>query len=514
MKNQTTEALFEAGYPGSLYPKSAWPVDQGTLFVFRNSRGRRLGMITQGPIGKPWRDLDWTEQQDLPDGKHFWQGPVNGTNGQALRELIDWCRPRVVGHTDSFGFGDRLGLANPAHLRALAGYRLRPVLAQQSVRELERTGREPENVLDAATAAVLQEGWHDGYGADADHLKTAADIRRFARAGYTMFTFDPGEWVDHEADSLSRAAAWERVAGLPAEVLEGSVDAFVSRWTGSEIPLAGGDRLRPSVEEVLRAPAKYGRVVLHARQLHDELLKLRPEGKFEVELSVDETHSTTSVFEHYWLVERLVRWGIRLASLAPRFPGSLEKGIDFRGDLSRFAVDWSRHAAVAATLGPYKLSLHSGSDKFSLYPIMARHPGAFHVKTAGTSYLEALRAVCRLDPALFGEVLDFSREVYEDARRTYHVSAQLSQVPAAAERPAASRAELLDDDAIRQVLHVAFGAVLTAQLPDGSWRFRSRLLTLLDAHEEVHSDCLQVRFRRHLDGLSRDGGHGESSRRR
>ncbi|GAB4133221.1 MAG: D-tagaturonate epimerase UxaE [Acidobacteriota bacterium] len=512
MTDQTIETLLATGYLRSLYPRSVWPMDGGTLFMFRDSRGRRLGLITQGPPRKPWRDLDWTEQQELPDGKRLWAGVVNRTNGQALRELIDWCRPGVVGHADSFGFGDRLGLANPAHLRAVVGYRLRPVLAQQSVRELERTEREPEDVLDAATAAVLQEGWRDGYGADADHLKTAADVRRFARAGYTMFTFDPGEWVDHEADSLSGAAARERVAGLPAEVLEGGVDDFVSRWTGSEIPLAGGDRLRPSVEEVLRAAAKYGRVVLHARRLHDELLRLRPEGKFEVELSVDETHSTTSVFEHYWLVERLVRWGIRLASLAPRFPGSLEKGIDFRGDLSRFARDWSRHAAVAATLGPYKLSLHSGSDKFSLYPIMARHPAAFHVKTAGTSYLEALRAVCRLDPALFGEILEFSREVYEDARRTYHVSAELSQVPAPGER--ASRAELLDDDATRQVLHVAFGAVLTARLPDGSWRFRSRLLTLLDEHEEVHSDCLQVRFRRHLDGLSRDGAHGESSRRR
>ncbi len=510
MTEPQVRTLIDTGWALGIYPRSLWPMEGGTLFVYRNRGGRRLGMLTPGPLQPPWRDLEWPEQRELADGNRFWGGPLGGSNGWALRELIDWCRPRLIGQADSFGFGDRLGLANPAHLRVLVGYPLRPVLAQQSVRELERTERRPEEVLDAATAAVLQEGWRDGYGADADHLKTVGDLRRFAESGYTMFTFDPGEWVDDEADVLTPASARERVAGLPPEVVDGDAERFVRRWTASELPLAGGVSLRPTREEVLRAAAKYGWVALHARDLYRELARLRPDGNFEVELSVDETHSTTSAFEHYWLVDRLARWGVRLASLAPRFPGSLEKGVDYRGDLDEFADHWSRHAAVAATLGPYKLSLHSGSDKFSLYPVMARHPAAFHVKTAGTSYLEALRAASRLEPDLFSEVLDYSRGVYEEARRTYHVSARLDQVPPSRELPPSRLAELLDDDAARQVLHVGFGAVLAARCPDGSWRFRSRLLRLLDDHEEVHGDCLRVRFRRHLEGLSRDGGHGKS----
>ena len=88
------------------------------------------------------------------------------------------------------------------------------------------------------------------------------------------------------------------------------------------------------------------------------------------------------------------------------------------------------HAALAAMLGPYKLSLHSGSDKLSMYPSLARATkGMFHVKTAGTSYLEALRVVARHDCALFRRVIDFARSRYDKDKATYHVSATLADAP-------------------------------------------------------------------------------------
>ncbi len=83
-------------------------------------------------------------------------------NAAVLRELLEWTRPRVLGLADSFGLGDRLGIAGPAHLRAMAGSGFEVVLAQQSIRELERTERTPNEVMDAATWAVFQEGWRSG----------------------------------------------------------------------------------------------------------------------------------------------------------------------------------------------------------------------------------------------------------------------------------------------------------------------------------------------------------------
>ncbi len=97
-------------------------------------------------------------------------------------------------------------------------------------------------------------------------------------------------------------------------------------------------------------------------------------------------------------------------SLAPRFIGDFEKGVDFRGDVARFEADLVLHAAIAEQYGPYKISLHSGSDKFGVYPQIGRITNqSFHVKTAGTSYLEAphLRVACQADPAFFGEIADF-----------------------------------------------------------------------------------------------------------
>jgi hypothetical protein len=121
-----------------------------------------------------------------------------------------------------------------------------------------------------------------------------------------------------------------------------------------------------------------------------------------------------------------------------------------------------------------------------------------HVKTAGTSYLEALRTVAACEPDLFREILEFSRGLYEHERRTYHVSAELERVPAAAETGDGDLADLFEDDDARQVLHVTFGRVLTEKDDDGGYLFKDRLLAALNVHEGVHYDNLVAHFRRHI----------------
>ena len=125
------------------------------------------------------------------------------------------------------------------------------------------------------------------------------------------------------------------------------------------------------------------------------------------------------------------RLGVHWVSLAPRFVGRFEKGVDYIGDVAVFEREFAVHAAIARHVGPYKLSLHSGSDKFSIYGIAARLArGLVHLKTAGTSYLEALRALSVASPALFREIYVFSRDRYETDKQTYHVSAELDRAPA------------------------------------------------------------------------------------
>ncbi len=162
--------------------------------------------------------------------------------------------------------------------------------------------------------------------------------------------------------------------------------------------------------------------------------------------------------------------------------------------LKEFERSFAGHAAIARAFGPYKLSLHSGSDKFSVYGITARRThGLVHLKTAGTSYLEALRVTASFDPALFREIMAFAIERYEIDRASYHVSAELAKVPALETLGDADLSGLLDQLVARQVLHVTYGSVLTSERG-----FKQRLLAGLAAHEEEHYAALEAHFRRHL----------------
>ncbi len=155
---------------------------------------------------------------------------------------------------------------------------------------------------------------------------------------------------------------------------------------------------------------------------------------------------------------------------------------------------------IAEALGPYKISIHSGSDKFSVYQaIGALQLGRVHVKTAGTSYLEALRTLAAKAPELFGEILDFARGRYETDKATYHVSAQLERVPAAHNCTGERLLRLFDDPNARQVLHVTFGSVLTAKDSAGKLVFKDRILRALAQHEETHYENLVRHFRRHIE---------------
>ena len=110
----------------------------------------------------------------------------------------------------------------------------------------------------------------------------------------------------------------------------------------------------------------------------------------------DETPQPTTLAEHWIIAEQCLTRGMKLVSLAPRYIGDFEKGVDYKGNLADFERSLADHVAVMEQLGPYKLSLHSGSDKLSIYTSFARiTKGKWHVKTAGTSYLEMLRVVAR-----------------------------------------------------------------------------------------------------------------------
>jgi len=474
-----------------VYERSISPVAGGYVFLARAPEGRRLGLLSLDAdtlgLELATRQVSWRGAEAV-----LGQGVLSHANLVRLRALLPWMAPVPVGPRKSAGFGDRLGLATPGHVRAMRrSPGVFPVFAQQSIREMERTGRTPEQVLDDATWGVLQEGWRAGYGADADHLKTTEDIDLCLSAGFVMFTFDPRDHVNDGAESASVDALRSAYEALPWARLRADPQSTYDRYVGQSWELGGRHLLVMTEMDLLRAACKYGRALAHLSELYQHLAAVVGSRPWEVEISVDETETPTRPAEHWFIARELRRLGVQWVSLAPRYVGRFEKGVDYIGDLHAFEQDWAWHVAIAQALGPYKLSVHSGSDKFSVYPLAARHAGELvHVKTAGTSYLEALRVIAEVDPAFFREILGFSRNRYDDDRATYHVSARKENVPLPADVPDADLPGLLDQFDARQVLHVAYGSVLD--------RFGRRLHTVLEQHEARYSAVLERHFARHL----------------
>ena len=222
---------------------------------------------------------------------------------------------------------------------------------------------------------------------------------------------------------------------------------------------------------------------------------------FEIEVSVDETSDPTSVLDHLFIGLELRRLAVpHVISVAPRFIGEFEKGIDYKGDLKKFEASLREHLEIARFCGPYKISVHSGSDKFAIYPIVGRVCGQLlHVKTSGTSYLEGLRVVARTTPRRYSR--RSSSSAAAGSRRTarattsrprWRTSTALPKFTGPKEEPV-----FLDEVAGRQLLHVTFGSVLTHPT------FKPRILEILENHAALHEELVERHLTKHLSLLAK-----------
>ena len=463
----------QVGNDFHVYPESLLVLNQTCVGLVRNSYGKWLFLSSRLPgfIGKPHRGGLLC--------------PLSPENAQALLRVFPHLKPQRLRDGPSFGFGDRLGLGTPGHVRAVLKAWVFPVLAQQSVRENSRTGRTLAQVLADTVFGVLQEGYTGGFAADADHLKSLEQASEAARLGYTLFTCDPSDLLV-PVEKLSSREIVEKGKELPFSQLK-------KLYLGRSFCIPGLGELSFREDELLWISVKYWWALDFAERMFSTLLHEVSDG-FDFELSVDEASVATTALEHLFLALECRRRGINLASLAPRFSGVLEKAVDFRGDLDVFRNELRAHVAIAQAFGPYKISLHSGSDKFSLYPILAKEAqGFWHIKTAGTSYLVALEVLARVQPKLFREILRLAKDSFSEERKSYQLSAEAEMVPEPESLADEQLPELLSDPNARQVLHVTYGAILRKMGDD----IRVALLT----HEEEYLSALEKHFRRHLEAL-------------
>jgi hypothetical protein len=336
----------------------------------------------------------------------------------------------------SFGAGDRFGRQGRAQVRAFqamkdAGVAVTPVW-NKSFREHGIIGSSPADTRRAADAAVAAEGWRDGYHVDADHIGLE-NVEPFLEA-CDFFTLDVAGFI-----------------GCPAEAP--AVEDFVRRHAALTGRLSVEGLGRPLVldKEALAAAARgYLNAIGAAGVLYRRIAARKGAGGFIAEVSMDEARAPQTPLELLVILAGLAEEGVPLQTIAPRFTGSFLKGVDYVGDADRFAREFEddvcvlRHAVVRFGLpATLKLSVHSGSDKFSLYPpiagVLARHDAGLHLKTAGTTWLEELAGLA----AAGGGGLALAKDIYAGARpRLRELCAPYATVVAIREERLPSPAEV------------------------------------------------------------------------
>ena len=307
---------------------------------------------------------------------------------------------------------------------------------------MERTGRGPGEVMDDATWGLLARRLAGRRSAPTPTTSRRPSTSTAACRGGLHVLHDRSRRPRRGAGAVgaprghaARPRGAAREAARPRRPGAGAHGGRAA-GRGGHLRRGGRPRRRP-----LRAPAR----PRAGRQLRARGLRRRDRH------AAPRTPSTSTS------PTRWRGWACAWVSLAPRFVGSFEKGIDYIGDVGALADDLAVHAAIARRLGPYKLSVHSGSDKFSAYPAIAEATGGvLHLKTAGTSYLEALRAVALPRRGADGAHLRVRARALRRGPR---------DLPPVRGRAAARRRPPdLEDPAVRQVLHVTFGSVLASEL--------------------------------------------------
>ena len=364
----------------------------------------------------------------------------------------------------SVGTGDRFGRQGEAQIHAFQILAARGVDASivwnKSNREHSIIGTEPRDQREAADAAIAATRFSGQYCVDADHIGLQ-NVDKFI-PWCDFFTIDV-------ADFIGKSASLERI------------EAFVAAQAG----LAGHPTAPVSIspETIRKSAEKYLYAIDEAAKVYARILASKPDGNFHIEVSMDETDEPQTPAEMAVILAGLAEVGVPVQTIAPKFSGRFNKGVDYVGLVDDFLREFEDDAKVAVWAAKafslpssLKLSIHTGSDKFSLYPgigkIIKRLGCGLHLKTAGTSWLEEVIGLAEAG----GEGLSLAKRIYAQAYARYEelskpyatvIDISMARLPAPAEVNAwdsAAFVSALRHDGrnprynrdLRQLLHVGF----------------------------------------------------------
>ena len=479
-----------------------WKIEDGRSFeIYEDSKHTDVFMVAAPKqdyiVAKP--NLGFEGEDVICQGEKWTLAPLNHANAEKLRAMFPFTAPsRVLERDKTVGVGDRLGIATDGHLRVFKDYpEVTPILAQQSIRELTLTNRTFADVIDSATFAVFRNNYTTGWGADGDHVKTSDEVEYALSSGCTLITLDCSEQIDNSIDALSA----EEVAKKYAEYDYCCKEKLEEAYLGKTFDVGEGVSITFDADMYKRCILIYSKAIKHAIDIYRTRILSDNGQRADFEISIDETMTPTHPAQHFFVANQLVHHDVHIATVAPRFCGEFQKGIDYIGNLDQFAQEMKIHAAIARHFG-YKLSIHSGSDKFSIFPSAGKETkGKFHLKTAGTNWLEAMKLVAMKDPALYRAVHKFALGAFSEATKYYHVTTDLNKIPNIDTLKDSELPDLFKLNDSRQLIHITYGLILNAKAADGTLLFKDKLYDLWRTYKEDYAELLHSHIGRHVAAI-------------
>ena len=403
----------------------------------------------------------------------------------------------------SIGLGDRFGHQGAAQLKAIIkasakGINITPVW-NKSNREHVTIGTQPGDVRIEADSVIKSAGFKEPYFVDADHINFDT-VDRFIESS-DFFTIDVASYIGKKADEKEIV-----------EFLSG-----IEKYTGDlEIP---GIKLpfKITKSQIRQIAEKYLFAAIKAWDIFRKIEKAKGGGNFITEVSMDEVPSPQTPVELFFILKMLASENIPVQTIAPKFSGRFNKGVDYVGDPHKFADEFESDLMVIEFAikefglpENLKMSIHSGSDKFAIYPYMGsiiqKHNKGIHVKTAGTTWLEEVIGLA----VSGGNALDFIKEIYSESLEKIDelcapyadvIDINVSSLPSKRDVDGWNSKKMADslrhipgnrdyNPNMRQLIHVAYK--LAAHKMDEYY-------SLLESNEKTVSECVfENIYNRHI----------------
>jgi hypothetical protein len=429
---------------------------------------------------------------------------LSAKNTECLMDLFPYTKPvSLRAYSMTVAIEDRLDLAIPGHIRAVKKFKVHPLLAPQSDKENEETRRNFTQIIQDSAWAVFQENYQEDYGAGSNQLKSIQEVKEALDAGVSMITLDltekmrpeafqgPKEWVDRR---------------FKEEIDEGDAKVAFHLFLNKDFILKdpeGQVTICFDEESVKRNTLLFDKALDFIEEVY-QLIRSKTGNRplVDIEISMEEGPFPTSPENHFFFALELNHRGIHIQSLAPQFVGEFQKGMDDCGDREALRSQFYQHGLIAQDYGNYKISIRSESNKLFVRSEMGGlSNGSLHLKTAETSWLEAMRLIALRNPSLFKEMHRYAISLFKEVSKANLVTTDLGQISNLQKVHCQESPHLLNHEGSGELFHIPYGFMLKATDEDGKNLFRGPLYDTLTQYEEEYWSLLENDMANRLNSL-------------